>query len=74
VYSNFEKKIIKFINFNIRLLLSFTFVQKFPKFFRIVFTQVCIFATSGQKTLGIFNVKEKNKNSTFKKENNLGLI
>ena len=28
-----------------------------------------IFVTSGQKTLGTYNVKEKNKNNTFKKEN-----
>jgi hypothetical protein len=28
-----------------------------------------IFVTSGQKTFGTYNVKEKNKNNTFKKEN-----
>jgi hypothetical protein len=36
----------------------------------ILIENLCnIFVLSGQKTLGIYNVKEKNKNNTFKKEN-----
>ena len=36
----------------------------------ILIENLCnIFVTSGQKTFGTYNVKEKNKNNTFKKEN-----
>jgi hypothetical protein len=37
----------------------------------ILIENLCnIFVTSGQKTFGTYNVKEKNKNNTFKKEFN----
>jgi hypothetical protein len=36
----------------------------------ILIENLCnIFVTFGQKTFGTYNVKEKNKNNTFKKEN-----